>query len=139
MSSDLDRLRLLEPQLAEARTGREHAEAAVGRQRMEIEALENASRELHRIVGEQGARISELTGEVEHLRGHLPTHEDEAALEAMTSLLSAARSRARQRAQRQEVSGPTLVREEPSPRHPGPMVSPVDATPFCERLDRRAA
>ena len=130
LSNDLDRLRLLEPQLEEALSGREMAEAAVGRQQIEIEALENASRELHRVVGEQGARISELTAEVEQLRGHLPTDEDEAALEAMSSLLSAARSR-RQRPERPpEPVGPTLVRDEP--RHGEAMVIPAEPTPFCE-------
>jgi len=138
MSYDLERLRTLEPQLAEAQDAREHAEAAVGRQRMEIESLEYASRELHRIVGEQGARISELTAEVEHLRGSLPTHEDEAALEAMNNLLSLARKK-RQHAPQPppELIGPKLVRDEP--RQVEAMVIPAEPTPFCQIARRKAA
>ena len=91
MGAELERLRALEPRLAETQAAREQAEATVGRQRMEIESIESASRELQRILGEQAARINELSAELEQTRVALPTDEDEAALEAMTSLLSAAR------------------------------------------------
>ena len=47
MSAELERLRLLGPRLAEERAAREHAEAAVGRQQMEIEALVEVLMEKH--------------------------------------------------------------------------------------------
>ena len=100
-------------------------------------ALEHASRELHRIVGEQGARISELSAEVEQLRGSLPTHEDEAALEAMTSLLSLARKKRQAPQHPPELIGPTLVRDEPP--HAEAMVIPAEPTPFCQIARRKAA
>ena len=127
MNAELERLRALEPQLSEAQAGREQAEATVGRQRMEIEALEAASRELQRILGDQAARINELSSELDQTRGALPSDEDEAALEAMSSLLAAAR-RPRQKPEAQqvvEVQGPRM------------MVIPADPTPFSE-IERQA-
>ena len=52
MAAELERLKGIEPKLAEAQSAREQAEVTVGRQRMEIEALEAASRELQRILGD---------------------------------------------------------------------------------------
>src|SRR5687767_8220295 len=125
-TDEVQRLRPLEPQLAEAQAGRDQAEAMVGRQRVEIESLETASRELQKMLGEQAARIHEMTIELEQLRAKLPTHEDVAALESMAALLSTARAGARARrperpeqpehpqAERQtserQLSGPALAR-----------------------------
>ena len=131
MGAELERLRALEPKLADAQAGREQAEATVGRQRMEIESIESASRELQRILGEQAARINELSAELENTRVALPTDEDEAALEAMTSLLSAARKprKAEPSAAPAEAQGPRLER----------MVIPAEPTPFCQIAERQAA
>ena len=109
MAAELDRLRKLEARLAEAAAGREQAEALVGRQRIEIDSLETASRELQRMLGEQSARISELTAEAEQLRAHVPTDEDAAALEQMTALLTIARAGAKSRHQRAEQSGQPIA------------------------------
>ena len=132
VAAELERLRALEPKLAEAESAREHAEATVGRQRMEFEALENATRELHKILGDQAARVNDLTAELEQIRGALPTEDDEAALEAMTSLLSAAR-KPKQKSDavdaHGEAHGPRMER----------LVIPADTTPFCQIAERRAA
>ena len=130
MGAELERLRALEPRLAETQAAREQAEATVGRQRMEIESIESASRELQRILGEQAARINELSAELEQTRGALPTDEDAAALEDMRSLLNAAR-KPRPRAEQAPAGeqGPRLER----------MVIPADPTPFCQVAERQAA
>lgn len=125
MGAELERLRSVEAQLDAAQSAREHAEATVGRQRMEIEALEGASRELHKILGDQAARVNDLTAELDQIRGALPSDEDEAALEAMTSLLAAARKPK----QGAEAQAPRMER----------MVIPADPTPFCQVAHRQAA
>lgn len=130
MSGELERLRALEPRLAEVAAGREQAESIVGRQRMEIESLETASRELQRMLGEQAARINELTGEIEQLRSHLPTDEDAAALEQMASLLSNARARSRQRAEAVDSAAPSAAKA------PAAMI--VGAGGSTGRLDRES-
>lgn len=127
MGAELQQLRALAPQLESAQAAREQAEGTVGRQRMEIEATENASRELQRILGEQAARINDLTAELDQLRGAVPSDEDEAALEAMTSLLSAARKP--KKAEPAADQGPRIER----------MVIPADPTPFCQVAHREAA
>ena len=157
MSAETDRLRALEPRLAEAAAGREQAEALVGRQRMEIESLETASRELQRMLGEQAGRINELTAESEQLKAHLPTDEDAAALEQMAALLSNARAGAKARQQRTDgapaptpagrldrIAGPALAREqherlEQAQRRAREITIPADPTPFCVVSERRAA
>jgi predicted RNase H-like nuclease (RuvC/YqgF family) len=131
MAAELERLRPLEPRLAEEQAAREHAEATVGRQQMEIEGMESASRELHRILGDQAARVNDLTAELEQTRVALPTDEDEAALEAMTTLLSAARK------PRKIADGPRSA-DEQGPRI-GPMAIPSGPTPFCQIAQRKAA
>ena len=167
-TDEVQRLRPLEPQLAEAQAGRDRAEAMVGRQRVEIESLETASGELQKMLGEQAARIHEMTIELEQLRAKLPTHEDVAALESMAALLSTARAGARARrperpeqpqAERQtserQLSGPALARLQRERQHaeaveresrknraapsPRPLVIPADPTPFCEIEQRQAA
>jgi chromosome segregation ATPase len=153
LSAEADRLRALEPRLADAAAGREQAEALVGRQRMEIESLESASRELQRMLGEQAGRINELTAEAEQLRSGLPTDEDAAALEQMAALLSSARGGARSRQQRSDegaappsdrldrTAGPSLAREhhERQQARAGEITIPADPTPFCVVSERRAA
>ena len=154
MARELDRLRTLEPQLADAAAGREQAEALVGRQRVEIESLETASRELQRMLGEQAARINELTAEAEHLRSSLPTEEDAAALEQMAALLNNARSSARSRQQRPDEAprmdrnaAHAMAREHharlaaQARQREGAreMTIPADPTPFCFVNERRAA
>ena len=130
MTAELERLRTLEPKLEAAMAGREQAEATVGRQRMEIESIEGASRELQRILGEQASRINELSAELEQTRVALPTDEDAAALEDMKSLLSAARKpRPRADVAPAGEQGPRLER----------MVIPADPTPFCQIAERQAA
>jgi chromosome segregation ATPase len=157
LAEETDRVRVLEGRLAEATAAREQAEALVGRQRMEIESLETASRELQRMLGEQASRINELTAEAEQLRSNLPTDEDAAALEQMAALLNNARAGARARQQRPEhtapaaapsvrfdrAAGPTLARE----HHERQQIAtrqreitiPADPTPFCVVNERRAA
>ena len=98
-SAEVQRLRGLEPQLADALVAREQAEACAGRQRVEIDALETASRELQRMLAEQSDRINEMTAEVQRLRGAVPTDEDAAALESMAALLASARPKAKRPAQ----------------------------------------
>ena len=132
LGAELEKLRALEPQLAEAQAGREQAEATVGRQRMEIEALESASRELQRILGDQAARINELSGELEQIRGALPSDEDEAALEAMTSLLAAAR---KPKAKAEPQAAPAA----PAAQGPRMLIIPAEPTPFCEVSERHQA
>ena len=130
MGAELERLRPMAPQLEAAQAAREQAEATVGRQRMEIESIEIASRELQRILGEQAARITELTHELDNIRGALPTDEDAAALEAMASLLSAARRpKKAEPAAHADAQGPRIER----------MVIPADPTPFCQVAERQAA
>ena len=133
MGAELERLRAVEPQLASAHAAREQAEATVGRQRMEIEALENASRELQKILGDQAARINDLTAELDQVRVALPSDEDEAALEAMTSLLSAARK------PRPKAEPAPAPRGEAEERPAQRMVIPADPTPFCQVAERQAA
>jgi hypothetical protein len=99
---------------------------------MEIEQLEAASRELQRILGEQAARINELGAELEQARGSLPSEEDEAALEAMASLLSAARKPKKT----EQTAAPAPANQQQGPRM---MVIPADPTPFCEVAARQAA
>jgi predicted RNase H-like nuclease (RuvC/YqgF family) len=132
MGAELERLRALEPQLEAAQAGRSQAEATVGRQRMEVEQIEAASRELQKILGEQAARINELSGELEQIRGALPSEEDEAALEAMASLLTAARKPKKAEAQAAPAA-------EAQARHAERMVIPADPTPFCQVAQRQAA
>ena len=158
MAHELDRLRALEPRLADAAAGREQAEALVGRQRMAIESLESASRELQRLLGEQAGRINELTAEAEHLRSHLPTDEDAAALEQMAALLNNARSSARSRQQREQHEQPDGPRLDRMAAHAlarehherltaqsrqreaaREMTIPAQPTPFCEVVQRQAA
>ena len=129
MGAELERLRALPPQLEAAQAAREQAEATVGRQRIEIESIETASRELQRILGEQAARINDLSAELDQLRGVVPTDEDAAALEAMSSLLSAAR--------RPKQPGP--VAADSQERRVERMVIPADPTPFCQVAERQAA
>jgi chromosome segregation ATPase len=131
MGAELERLRPLQPRLAEAQAGREQAEAIVGRQRTEIEQIEAASRELQKILCEQAGRINELSAELDRARGALPSEEDEAALEAMASLLSAAR-----KPKKAEPPAAPAPAENPGPRM---MVIPADPTPFCEVAARQAA
>jgi hypothetical protein len=153
MREEVERLRALEPRLADATAGREQAEALVGRQRMEIESLETASRELQRMLGEQAGRINELTAEAEHLRSSLPTDEDAAALEQMAALLDNARG-AKIRRLRAEpaapaaghfdtMTGPALAREHPQRQQSGArgreITIPAEPTPFCVVNERRAA
>ena len=133
MGAELERLRAIEPQLESAHAAREQAEATVGRQRMEIEGLENASRELQKILGDQAARINDLTAELEQLRGAIPTDEDEAALEAMTSLLAAARK------PRPKVDPAAAPRDEADQSPTQRIVIPADPTPFCQVAQRQAA
>jgi predicted RNase H-like nuclease (RuvC/YqgF family) len=132
MGAELERLRAVEAQLQSAHAAREQAEATVGRQRMEIEALENAGRELQKILGDQAARVNDLTAELDQIRGALPSDEDEAALEAMTSLLSAARKPKKAEPAPAPREG---AAERPSQR----MVIPADPTPFCQVAERQAA
>ena len=133
MSAELQRLRALEPQLADAQAGREHAEALVGRQRVEIDSLETASRELQRMLGEQASRINHMASELHRLRAHIPTDEDAAALESMAALLTTARAggRGKQRPAHTEsvqvmhlteqsarpLSGPALARQQRDRMH----------------------
>ena len=133
MGAELARLRELPAQLEAATAARAQAEATVGRQRMEIESIENASRELQRILGEQAARINDLQGELDQLRGAVPTDEDEAALEAMSSLLSAAR--------KPKQAGPTgpVAADAHERRVEQRLVIPADPTPFCQVAERQAA
>jgi predicted RNase H-like nuclease (RuvC/YqgF family) len=143
LSADVDRLREMEPRLSEALAGREHAETTVGRQRIEIEALEGAARELQRVIGDQASRLGDLSHEVEQLRGHLPTDEDAAALEAMSSLLS----KARKSRQAQGPVPPQGLEREPGPvlvhdehhRDDDRIVIPGQPTPFCQVAGRKAA
>ena len=156
LSRERDRLRALEPQLADATAGREQAEALVGRQRMEIESLESASRELQRMLGEQAGRINELTAEADQLRSNLPTEEDAAALEQMATLLSNARASAKSRQQRADdaagaptgrfdrAAGPTLARahherQDGTAARGREITIPAEPTPFCVVSERRAA
>jgi predicted RNase H-like nuclease (RuvC/YqgF family) len=130
MTAELERLREIEQRHAEAAAAREQAEASVGRQRMEIESLEAASRELQRVLGDQAARINELSAELSGLRGALPSDEDEAALEAMSSLLAAARKK------KPEPAVAAAIDEGRAER----MVIPADPTPFCVvHAERQAA
>src|SRR4051812_878193 len=130
MAAELERLRVVEQQLEASEACREQAEGTVGRQRMEIEALECASRELQKILGDQAARINDLSAELEQTRGALPTEDDEAALEAMQSLLSAARKPKPKAAEpAADAQGPRMER----------MVIPADPTPFCQVAERQAA
>jgi hypothetical protein len=133
MSAELQRLRALEPQLADAQAGREHAEALVGRQRVEIDSLETASRELQRMLGEQASRINHMASELHRLRAHVPTDEDAAALESMAALLTTARSGSRNKqrpappaergamhiteAAPEILSGPALARQQRDRMH----------------------
>ena len=156
MALEIDRLRATEARLAEATAAREQAEALAGRQRMEIESLETAGREMQRMLGEQAARINELTAESERLRSHLPTDEDAAALEQMAALLSSARAGARARQQRADgaqaptpagrldrMAGPRLAQEhherQQAERRAREITIPADPTPFCVVDQRRAA
>ena len=139
MAAELERLKGIEPKLAESQAAREQAEVTVGRQRMEIEALEAASRELQRILGDQAARINDLTNDLEQTRDALPTNEDEAALEAMQSLLSAAR---KPRQSRTDQPAPAPAHHEDADvieRRADRMVIPADATPFSQIAERQAA
>jgi predicted RNase H-like nuclease (RuvC/YqgF family) len=129
MATELERLRAVEARLAEVTVAREQAEVTVGRQRMEIESLESASRELQRVLGDQAARINELSAELESTRGGLPSDEDEAALEAMQSLLAAARKR------KAEPSVAPALDESRGER----MVIPAEPTPFCVISGERQA
>ena len=139
MAAELERLKGIEPKLAESQAAREQAEVTVGRQRMEIEALEAASRELQRILGDQAARINDLTSELEQTRDALPTNEDEAALEAMQSLLSAAR-KPRQARSDQPAPAPSPHEDaDVIERRADRMVIPADATPFSQVAERQAA
>jgi hypothetical protein len=165
MAAEFHRLRALEARLGEAIAGREQAESLVGRQRMEIDSLETASRELQRMVRDQASRIDEMTTQIEELRAHLPTDEDAAALEQMAALLSAARAKARPG--RAEVS--MSVAHEPAEQLSGPALAnqwrdhqvtearerqqraarqsqagraitiPAEPTPFCIVSERKAA
>ena len=159
MAAELDRLRKLEARLAEAAAGREQAEALVGRQRIEIDSLETASRELQRMLTELAARINDLTAEAEQLRAHVPTDEDAAALEQMTALLTIARAGAKSRHQRADqhtqaptgrldrMSGPALAREhhdrQQAQARKGAAAQeitiPADPTAFRIVTERRAA
>lgn len=156
MTAEIDRLRAVETLLADATTGREQAEVLVGRQRMEIESLETASRELQRMLGEQAARINDLTAEAEQMRSSLPTDEDAAALEQMAALLNNARAGAKSRQQRAEQAtaapdrfdregGPKLAREHyerlqaAAAAREREITIPADPTPFCVVSERRAA
>ena len=156
LTAETDRLRALEPQLADATAGREQAQSLACRQRLEIESLETASRELQRMLGEQAGRINELLAEIEQLRAALPTDEDAAALEQMAALLNSARASARARQQRGDQqpapagamrldrhAGPALAREhherleaEAAARA---IIIPADPTPFCLVSERQAA
>lgn len=102
MTREIERLHDVDRQLAETSAAKEQADAAVGRQRVQIDALESAARELQRVLGEQAERISDLTREVESLREQLPTDADHAALAAMSNLLQSAR-------RAKPVTGPTLA------------------------------
>jgi predicted RNase H-like nuclease (RuvC/YqgF family) len=148
LTEEMDRLRGLEGRLADVTAGREQAEALVGRQRIEIELLETASRELQRMLSEQAARINEMTAEAEQLRSNLPTEEDAVALEQMAALLSSARANARSRQQRAEQfdrsSGPALAqahyeRQQAAVARGREITIPAEPTPFCEVSERRAA
>ena len=121
--AEVQRLRGLEPQLADALVAREHAEALAGRQRLEIDSLETATRELQRMLGEQSGRIGEMATELQRLRASVPTDEDAAALESMAALLANARSRGKRLArpasptspsesQGVHLSGPGLARQQ---------------------------
>jgi DNA repair exonuclease SbcCD ATPase subunit len=166
-AAEVQRLRSLEPQLTDALARREHAEAVVGRQQVEIDSLETASRELQRMLGEQAGRITEMTTELQRLRSSVPTDEDAAALESMAALLTTARAGARgrqtarpQRAQGEHaphplpLSGPALARQqreardrevrerelrEQIQREPVEIAIPADPTPFCAIATRQAA
>jgi predicted RNase H-like nuclease (RuvC/YqgF family) len=106
MTREIERLHDVDRHLAETVAAKEQADAAVGRQRVQIDALESAARELQRVLGEQAERISDLTREVESLREQLPTDADHAALAAMSNLLQSAR-RAKPAA-----TGPALVSDD---------------------------
>jgi predicted RNase H-like nuclease (RuvC/YqgF family) len=129
MAAELERLRGVEQRLEAVEASRAQAEAIAGRQRTEIEALETASRELQKILGDQAARINDLSAELDQVRGALPTEDDEAALEAMKSLLSAARKPRPRAEQPAEAQGTRMER----------MVIPADPTPFCQVAERHAA
>ena len=141
MAAELERLKAVEVRYAESQAAREQAEVTVGRQRMEIEALEAASRELQRILGDQAARINDLTNDLEQTRDALPTSDDEAALEAMQSLLAAAR-KPRQAKAEQPAPAPAMhiaQDAEVIERRAERMVIPADPTPFCQVAERQAA
>lgn len=104
MYKELERLRAVEARVPELTAAKEQAESTVGRQRMHIESLESAARELQRVLGEQAERISHLSAEVEGLREQLPSDADNSALAAMNALLQSTRA-ARQQAQARQHGG----------------------------------
>ena len=105
MYKDLERLRAIEARMPEVLSAKEQAESALGRQRVHIESLECAGRELQRVLGEQAERIGHLSGEVESLREQLPSDADAAALAAMSSLLQSTRAARQQVQARQNPQG----------------------------------
>jgi chromosome segregation ATPase len=143
MGAELQRQRArvaaLEPRLADTEAALELAESTICRQQMEIEVLDTASREHQRTMADQAARINELTAELDQIRDALPTDADEAALVAMTTLLSVAR---RPRAKRAEpsVAAVQIVQERDTPdRRIERAVISANSTPFCQVAQRKAA
>jgi predicted nucleic acid-binding Zn-ribbon protein len=145
MSQEIDRLRGVEAQLADVTAGKEQAEASVGRQRVQIDSLESAAREMQRVLGEQADRIQELTREVEGLRDQLPSDADVSALAAMSSLLQSAKGAARG-ARPARAAQPELTQDAPAaadeaePRgESNQFVIPAEPTPLRLVTERAAA
>jgi chromosome segregation ATPase len=73
----------------EARLAKEQGEAVIDRQGQRLTQMQAAIATLEKQVADQTAKIGQLQGELDGLRGQVPTQEDADALAALSSLLAA--------------------------------------------------
>jgi chromosome segregation ATPase len=73
----------------EAKVAKEQGEAVIDRQGQRLTQMQATIATLEKQVADQTAKIAQMQGELDGLRGQMPTQEDADALAALASLLSA--------------------------------------------------
>lgn len=94
LNSEVEKNKTLELEMTRVTGAKEAAESTVGRQRVQLDQLENASAQQQEMIESQTQQIAELTARIESLeaeldatRAKLPTDEDIAALRDVSALL----------------------------------------------------
>ena len=89
LEASADSLKQVMTKFDEARLAKEQAEAVIDRQGQRLTQMQETISHLEKQTADQLAKITQLTVELDGLRGQMPTQEDADALAALATLLSA--------------------------------------------------